>query len=349
MRILAKQILLFEDELQSAQAGQAITLILDKDVDVSRGDIIVAENNPCEVADHFQAHLVWMDYETGYVGREFIMKIGTLLLLVTLTQIKFRINIDRDEKTPAKNMELNDFSVVTIKSNKPFPYENYNTNPKLGSFVLINKYTNQTAAVGMIDFGLRRATNIHRQKLDIDKSARRQLFGHTSKVIWFTGLSGSGKSTIANALEKELHAQGIHSYILDGDNIRHGLNKDLGFSEADRVENIRRIAEVAKLFVDSGVFVLAASISPYEKDRKVARDLFEKEEFVEVFVDTPIEIAEARDPKGLYKKARAGQLPNFTGIGSPYEPPPNPEIKLSSGTRSVKELTDKILDYLNNL
>jgi bifunctional enzyme CysN/CysC len=340
------QITLFDQVLNDAEAGRAITVQLDREVDISRGDLIVAESEPCEVADQFEAKIFWMDREPGYAGREFVIKIGTSSVNARITKIKHAIDVNTGKNVPSEKLSLNDCAVITLKTDRPIPFEPFSAAPALGSFVLVNKITNRTAAAGIINFALRRATNIHKQRLEIDKGARNQLSGHHSKVIWFTGLSGSGKSTIANALEIKLHQMGIRTYILDGDNIRHGLCNDLGFTNSDRVENIRRVAEVAKLMVDAGVVVLTAFISPFESERQLARALFEKDDFFEVFVDTPIELAEARDPKGLYKKARAGLLPRFTGIDSPYEPPKNPDLAVFPQTHDVEEIVKEIIDVL---
>lgn len=341
-----KEIVLFKRKLELAHEGQSVTLTLDREIDGSRGDVIVAADAPCEVSDQFQIELVWMDSEEGYIGRSYWMKIGTQLVNAQITDIKYKVNINTLEHLSASKLALNDFSLVTIKTDKPIPFEPYKQCKGLGGLILIDRLTNQTVAAGMIDFALRRARNIHRHKLDIDKEARRYLNGHSSKVLWFTGLSGSGKSTIANALEQALHQQGIRTYLLDGDNIRHGLNNDLGFTDADRVENIRRIGEVAKLMVDAGLVVLTAFISPFEAERRMARELFDEGEFVEIHVDTPLEIAESRDPKGLYKKARSGEIPNFTGINSPYEPPENPEIRISTAEESVDLIVNKLVGLL---
>jgi len=341
-----KEIVLFKRSLEKAEFGQSVTITLDREVDASRGDVIVAADAPCEVSDQFEIQLVWMDQEQGYLGRSYWMKIGNQLVNAQITSIKHKININTFEHLSANNLELNDLSVVTIKTDKPIPYEAYRDCAGLGGLILIDRMTNQTVAAGMIQFALRRAKNVHRHKLDVDKEARRHMNAHTSKVLWFTGLSGSGKSTIANALEKTLHEQGIRTYILDGDNIRHGLNNDLGFTDADRVENIRRIAEVAKLMVDAGIVVLTAFISPFQSERQMARRLFDDGEFVEVYVDTPLEIAEARDPKGLYQKARRGELPHFTGIDSPYESPESPEIRVNTVNSTIDEIVQQILAQL---
>jgi bifunctional enzyme CysN/CysC len=341
-----KDIVLFKRSLKKAEFGQSVTITLDREVDASRGDVIVAADAPCEVSDHFELQLVWMDQEPGYLGRSYWMKIGNQLVNAQITDIKHKININTFEHLSAQKLELNDLSVVTLKTDKPIPYEAYKDCPGLGALILIDRMSNQTVAAGMIQFALRRAKNVHRQKLDVDKEARRHMNGHTSKVLWFTGLSGSGKSTIANTLEKALHERGIRTYILDGDNIRHGLNKDLGFTDADRIENIRRISEVAKLMVDAGVVVLTAFISPFRTERDMAREMFEEGEFIEIHVDTPLEVAESRDPKGLYKKARRGELPHFTGIDSPYEAPETPEVRVNTVERDVESIIKELIDKL---
>jgi bifunctional enzyme CysN/CysC len=342
-----KDIILFEDHLDKAEAGQAVTLTLDTEIDASRGDVIVASDAPCEVADQFEINCVWMDQAPGYIGRSFWLKLGTTQVNARITDIKHKVNINTFEHLSAAQLELNDLSVVTIKTDRPIAFERYQDCAPMGALILIDRMSNQTVAAGMIAFALRRSSNVHRQQLEIDKNARRTLNGHTSRVLWFTGLSGSGKSTIANALEKELHAQGIRTYVLDGDNVRHGLNSDLGFTDADRVENIRRIGEVAKLMVDAGIVVLTAFISPFRAEREMVRNLFEDGEFVEIFVDTPLEVAETRDPKGLYKKARLGEIPNFTGIGSPYEVPERPDIRIDTKTESVERIVKRLIKELD--
>ena len=342
-----KDIVLFKDKLPRAEAGQAVTLTLDREVDASRGDVIVAADSPCEVSDQFELELVWMDQEPGYVGRSYWMKLGTQMIGAQISHIKHKVNINTFDHLAADKLELNDLCVVTLQTDRPVPFESYKDCAGLGGLILIDRMTNMTVAAGMIKFALRRAKNIHHHKLDVDKEARRALNGHTSKVLWFTGISGSGKSTVANAFEKALHEKGIRTYILDGDNVRHGLNNDLGFTDADRVENIRRVAEVAKLMVDAGVVVLTAFISPFRSERRMARERFEEGEFVEIFVDTPLEVAEARDPKGLYKKARRGEIPNFTGIDSPYEAPEDAEIVLSTEKDDVETLVQRLLEQLN--
>jgi len=342
-----KDLILFDETLKSAQALQSITVTLDREVDASRGDIIVAADNPCEVADQFEVMMVWMDQEPGYIGRSYWLKSGPISVGAHVTHLKHQVDINSMEHLAASKLKMNDLSVVTVKTDRPIPFEKYEDIPELGSFILIDRMSNQTVAAGMIKHALRRSTNIHRQSLEVNKESRARLNGHQPKVLWFTGLSGSGKSTIANALEKELYQQGIRTYILDGDNIRHGLNSDLGFTDQDRVENIRRVAEVAKILVDAGIVVITAFISPFRSERDMARNMFEDGEFFEIFVDTPLDIAESRDPKGLYKKARAGNLPNFTGITSPYEAPRDPDIKLETDKHSVGQAVGLLLRKLN--
>lgn len=341
-----KDILLFPDYLQTAELSQSVTLTLNKEIDISRGDVIVAADLPCEVSDHFQVNIVWLNQNPGYAGRSMWLKLGTTQVNAQITTIKHRIDISTSDHLSASKLQLNDLAVITLKTDRVVPFESYQDCRPMGAFILIDRITKQTLAAGMIDFTLRRASNLHIQHFDIDKTARRRLNGHTSRVLWFTGLSGSGKSTIANALEKTLHAQGIRTFILDGDNVRHGLNSDLGFSDAHRVENIRRIGEVAKLMVDSGVVVLTAFISPFRADREMVKKLFEDEEFIEIFVDTPLSVAEKRDPKGLYKKARRGEIPNFTGIGSPYEAPIDPDIRIDT-TQEIDKIVVQILSKID--
>ena len=342
-----KDIVLFEDRLDSALAGQAITVVLDRELDVSRGDVIVAADDPAEISDHFEVDLIWTGQTPGYAGRSYLLKIGTLTTNAQITVIKHKLNINTFEKLSTNTLELNDFSVVTVKTDWAIPFEKYNECRSLGGFILIDRLDNQTVAAGMIKFALRRAGNLHLHKMDVDKPKRQALNGHKSKVFWFTGISGSGKSTIANALENELHRRGIRTYVLDGDNIRHGLNKDLGFSEADRVENIRRIGEVAKLMLDAGMVVITAFISPFQAERRMVRAMFDKDEFVEIFLDVPLAVAESRDPKGLYKKARRGELLNFTGIDSRYEAPENPEFYFSTDKEGLDAILASLLIKLD--
>ncbi|MDC0067600.1 sulfate adenylyltransferase subunit CysN [Gammaproteobacteria bacterium] len=340
-------IVLYKSSLPQAITDQAVTLKLNKEVDCSRGDVIVAARQPSEVADQFEVNIVWMDQEAGHSGRSYWLKTSATRVNATVRDIKFKYNINTLEHLSSNEMALNDIGAATISVDRGIAFEPYNNNRSLGSFVLIDRYTNATVAAGMIKFALRRAKNIHTQKLVVDRSARETLNGHKARVLWFTGLSGSGKSSIADTLEQRLHNKGIRTYILDGDNVRHGLNQDLGFSDTDRIENIRRVAEVAKLMVDAGIVVLTSFISPFRAERDMARRLFEDGEFVEIFVDTPIEEAEKRDVKGLYAKARRGELPNFTGVDSPYQAPENAEIQLNAGEYSIEDCVQQIVDYLD--
>ncbi|MCZ6658466.1 MAG: sulfate adenylyltransferase subunit CysN [Gammaproteobacteria bacterium] len=339
-------IVLFEDKLDRAIVDQAVTITLDRDIDVSRGDVMVAADTPCEVSDQFDATLVWMDQEPGFVGRSYWLMLGTTRINATLTDIKYKYNVDTLDHLSARSFDLNEIGRATLSFDKAVPFEPYKNCMSMGSFVLVDRYSHATVAAGMINFALRRAQNVHRQALTVDKHARAKLNGHQGKVLWFTGLSGSGKSTITNATEQVLHAKGIRTYVLDGDNVRHGLNKDLGFTDADRVENVRRIAEVARLMVDAGLVVLTAFISPFRSERDMARALFDEDEFVEIYLDVPLEVAEERDPKGLYKKARKGQLPHFTGIDSTYEAPETAELMLPTGDLSVEECVKRVLEFV---
>jgi len=341
------EIVLFEEKLQQAQCGQAVTITLDKEIDASRGDMIVSAQDPCEVSDQFEVELVWMADEQGYIGRSYGLQIGTNWVNAQITEIKHKTNINNMEQSPARTLELNDIVVAKISLDKPVAFEAYQQCRPLGAFILVDRFSNATVGAGMINFALRRAANVHRQNLNIDKAARNKLNGHTGKVLWFTGLSGSGKSTVANIVEQKLHKQGIRTYLLDGDNLRHGLNNDLGFTDADRIENIRRITEVAHLMVDAGIVVLTAFISPFQAERERARARFKKGEFIEVFMDTPLEVAEQRDVKGLYKKARKGEIPNFTGISSPYDVPLAAEFSLSTENSTPEELADELLSQLD--
>ena len=291
-----KKIILSNHRFDICNAGKAVTIQLDRELDVSRGDIITDDISPPEISDHFQITLVWIDKEPGYAGRTYILKLGTMAVNAQITEIKNRINIETFERVSSKKIEINDISTITLKTEKKITFKKYNDCRTLGGLILIDRMSNQTVAAGMISFGLRRSSNIYKFTMGINKETRQQLNGHISKVIWFTGLSGSGKSTIANALEKELHNQRYRTYILDGDNVRNGLNKDLGFTDADRVENIRRISEVSKLMVDAGIIVITSFISPFRAEREMARKMFRDDEFIEVFVDTPMDIIESRDP-----------------------------------------------------
>ena len=307
--------------MQEALCGDAVTLKLSHEIDASRGDILALSQRPLETTDQFEATLVWMNEEAGLHGRNYDIKLATQWASASITNIKYRVDINTLAHDACKQLLLNDISVCTLALSKPLVYDSYQHSKTLGSFILVDRISNATMAAGMITHSLRRAQNVHTQMLSISRENREKLNGHKGKVIWFTGLSGSGKSTLANALEVELHTNGYRTYLLDGDNVRQGLNKDLGFTDADRVENIRRIAEVAKLMMDAGLIVMTAFISPFRRERQMARELIGEENFVEVFVSTPLEVCEQRDVKGLYKKARSGQLPNLSGVGSPYEPP----------------------------
>jgi bifunctional enzyme CysN/CysC len=314
---------------EKAQAGEAITITLADEIDISRGDVLTTPQEPLTNSDQFEVILVWLNQATGLIGRNYNFILSTQQTTASITSIKHRIDINTLAMTACKELSLNEIALCNIALSKPVTFDTYDNLRELGGFILVDKFTNATVAAGLIRHSLRRADNIHTQALSINRAAREKHHGHKGKVIWFTGLSGSGKSTTANALEVELHKLGKHTYLLDGDNVRQGLNKDLGFTDADRVENIRRIAEVAKLMMDAGLIVMTAFISPFKREREMARQLIGEENFIEVFIDTPIEVCEARDPKGLYKKVREGNLPNFSGISSLYEIPENPDIKIN--------------------
>ena len=341
-----ERVVLFDQDLDQALTDQAVTLTLDTEIDLSRGDLIVSADSPCEVSDQFEAELVWMDQDAGYIGRSYRLQLGTSQVNASLSSIKFKYDVNTFEHLTGRSLALNEIANVQITLDTAIPFEAYADCPALGAFVLIDRYSNATVAAGMIRFALRRASNVHRQALSIDRPAREKLAGHRGRVVWLTGLSGAGKSTIASAAEQLLHDQGLRTYILDGDNVRHGLSKDLGFTVADRVENIRRIAEVAKLMMDAGIIVLTAFISPFRAERDMAKSLFTPDDFLEVFVDTPLAVAEARDPKGLYKKARRGELPNFTGIDSDYEPPMQPDLRLNTDDRSVDDCAKALAEMI---
>jgi len=330
--------------LAEAVAGQSVTLTFDDEVDCSRGDVIAASDNPPEVADQFEATVVWMDDEALLPGRAYWLKLGTRTVSASVSEPKYEVNVNTMEHLAAKTLHLNSIGVAEITTDKPITFEPYTTSRTLGGFILIDKVTNATVAAGMLNFSLRRAQNVHWQATDITREAHAGLKNQTPRVLWFTGLSGSGKSTIANEVEKQLNLMNRHTFLLDGDNIRHGLNKDLGFTDADRVENIRRVGEVAKLMTDAGLIVLTAFISPFRAERQMVRDMLPNGEFIEVFVDTPLEVAEARDVKGLYKKAREGNLKNFTGIDSPYEAPENAEIRVNTVEMSPQEAARHIVE-----
>jgi bifunctional enzyme CysN/CysC len=333
-------------DLEAAVAGQSVTLTLSSEVDVGRGDVIAAADAAPQVADQFEATIVWLSDEPMLQGRAYLMKSGARTVSATVTPLKHKLNVNTLEHTAAERLELNDIGVCELELDQPIAFEPYADNRALGGFILIDRITNGTVGAGLIHFALRRSQNVHWQALDVDKQLRARQKGQRACVLWLTGLSGAGKSTIANRIEKQLAAQGRHTYLLDGDNVRHGLNKDLGFEAQDRVENIRRVAEVSRLMVDAGLIVLVSFISPFRAERRMARALFEPGEFLEVFVDTPLAVAESRDLKGLYRKARRGELKNFTGIDSPYEAPEEPEIRLDTTQLSAEEAADLVVAHL---
>ncbi len=340
------RIVTLDGDLDEAVAGQSVTLTLADEVDCSRGDVIAAADAPPEAADQFEATLVWMADEAMIAGRAYWLKLATQSVSATVHAPKYEINVNTLDHLAAKTLELNGIGVVELSTDKPIVFEAYADNRTLGGFILIDKLTNATVAAGMLHFSLRRAQNVHWQATDVSREARANLKNQKPALLWFTGLSGSGKSTIANLVEKKLYRMNRHSFLLDGDNVRHGLNRDLGFTEADRIENIRRVGEVAKLMTDAGLIVITAFISPFRVEREMARSMLPDGEFIEVFIDTPLAEAERRDVKGLYKKARAGQLKNFTGIDSPYEAPENPEIRIDTTTMTPEEAADLIIDRL---
>lgn len=336
-------IVTFDAQLEEAKEGKAVTLVLDKEIDASRGDVFCLAQSPLEMSDQFETTIIWMNEDKGLIGRNYEIKLSNQWASASITNIKFGININTLSHDAYKDLKLNDIAVANISISKPLVFDTYENSKAMGSFILVDKFTHATLAVGLIHHSLRRAQNIHQQALSISRHDRERMNGHTGKVIWFTGLSGSGKSTIANALEIALFEQGKRTYILDGDNVRQGLNKDLGFKDADRVENIRRIAEVAKLMADAGLIVMTAFISPFEREREMAKELIGSANFIEVYVKTPLEVCEKRDVKGLYKKARAGLLPNMSGIDSPYEEPTNPSFVVDASETELKVIVDKLM------
>jgi len=341
-----KSIVTYDGELDMAVAGEAITLTLEDEIDISRGDVIAGKDNPPEVADQFEAKIIWMHDEPMLPGRPYLFKTANKLVPGLVTDLKHKVNVNTMEHTAAKSLALNEIGICNIGLESRIAFDAYGANRDIGSFIIIDRISNNTVGVGMIDFALRRASNIHWQALDVDKAARAEMKLQRPAVLWFTGLSGSGKSTIANIVEKRLFERGRHTYILDGDNVRHGLNQDLGFTDADRVENIRRVGEVAKLMVDSGLMVMTSFISPFRAERRMVHDLMEEGEFIEVYVDTPFDVCAERDPKGLYKKAKAGEIKNFTGYDSPYEAPERADIHVSTDTLSAEDCADVIITYL---
>ncbi|MDR4495129.1 MAG: sulfate adenylyltransferase subunit CysN [Nitrospirales bacterium] len=340
------RIVTFDGDVDSAETGQSITLILEDEIDVSRGELLSTVQARPTTADQFEATIIWMHDNALLPGRKYLLKAGTRTIPAQVSELKYKVNVNTLEHLATKTLKLNEIGICNVSLDQPISFDPYRENRQTGSFILIDHYTNATIAAGIIDFALRRADNIHWQSVEIHKEARATMKGQKPFILWFTGLSGAGKSTVANMVDKKLHSLGRHTYLLDGDNVRHGLNRDLGFTDADRVENIRRVAETAKLMVDAGLIVLVSFISPFRSEREMARMLVEQGEFLEVFIDTPLEICEQRDVKGLYKKARAGQLKNFTGIDSPYERPDDAEITIEGATQTAEEATLTIVKTL---
>jgi len=344
-----ERIVTFDGDRQIAGAGSSITVTLTDEVDLSRGGVLCSAISPCTIGDQFQARVLWMDQASLIPGRQYLFKSNTQTIPMTLTKLKHRVDVNSLQNHPANVLGINEIGVCTVSLSSRIAFDSFDGDPSTGGFIIIDKMTNNTSGMGFIDFPLRRSDNIHWQKLDVTRDSRSQQKGQRPRLVWFTGLSGSGKSSIANVLEKKLQAMGRHTVLLDGDNVRHGLNRDLGFTKADRVENIRRIAEVSKLMLDAGLICITSFISPFESERRMARSLLGEGEFIEVYVDTPISICEERDVKGLYVKARSGKLPNFTGISAPYEVPLDPDIRIDTTIMSVEEATDTILNYIENV
>jgi bifunctional enzyme CysN/CysC len=341
-----ERIVTMDGDLDEAIAGQSVTLTLAHEIDASRGDVICASDAPADAADQFEAHLIWMHEDAMLPGRPYLVRIGTRTVNATIGHPKYRVDVNNLDHLAATTLELNEIGVCNLSLDRPIPFDKYDDNRDTGGFVVIDKLTNVTVGAGLLHFALRRSHNIQWQSVEVDKDARAEHNHHRPAIVWLTGLSGSGKSTIADIVESKLHALGTHTYLLDGDNVRHGLNRDLGFTDADRVENIRRIAEVGALMVDAGLLVLVSFISPFRAERQLARDLVDDGVFIVVHVDTPLDIAEFRDPKGLYAKARRGELANFTGIDSPYEPPEHPEIRIDTAATSAEDAADEIISEL---
>jgi bifunctional enzyme CysN/CysC len=340
------RIVTMDGDISMAVAGHAVTLVLDREVDISRGDVLSHPGETPEFSNQFQARMVWMSDETAFPGRSYLLKIGAQLVPATITDLKFRTNVNTLEHTSAKTLELNEVGTLTIATDKPIAFDSYASNGLTGAFILIDRISNATLGAGVIDFGLRRAQNLSWQSFDVNRMVRAEMKGQTASIVWFTGLSGSGKSTVANLVEKKLAAEGHHAYILDGDKVRHGLNKDLGFTEEARVENIRRVAEVARLMADAGLIVLVSFISPFRNERRLAREIAGDIPFTEVYVDTPLEVCEARDPKGLYARARRGEIKNFTGIDSPFEPPEHAQMVLHGALESPERMAEALYEQV---
>ena len=343
------RIVTMDGDLSKAIAGEAITIVLDREIDVSRGDVLAHPGQVPDFSNQFQARLVWMNEEQALPGRSYLLKLGSQVVPASITALKFRTNVNTLEESAARTLEMNEVGTVTIATDKPIAFDSYGANALTGSFILIDRISNATLGAGVIEFGLRRAQNLSYQSFDVNRKVRAELKGQTPQIVWFTGLSGSGKSTVANLIEKRLTADRRHAYILDGDNVRHGLNRDLGFTDGDRVENIRRVAEVARLMADAGLIVLVSFISPFTNERRLAREVAGDIRFTEVYVNTPLEVCEARDPKGLYAKARRGEIQNFTGISSPYEAPEHPDVTLHGGLHDpvhmAEDLYARIFDF----
>jgi len=337
-----------DGDLERAIAGQAVTITLADQIDCSRGDVIATPADPPTISDQLQATIVWMHEEPMLRGRNYLMRIGSATVGATVSPLKYKLNVDSLEHIAATHLELNEIGRCDLELSTPVAFDPYRSNRDTGAFILIDRITNETVGAGLIEFALRRSQNIRWQTVTVDRAARSSALSQTPCVLWLTGLSGAGKSTIANLVEAELHRRGHHTYLLDGDNVRHGLNRDLGFTDADRVENIRRVAEVSRLMLDAGLIVIVSFISPFRSERQMARSLFDEGQFLEVFVDTPLSVAEERDTKGLYRKARSGELANFTGIDSPYQPPEDPEIRLDTTSQTVEESVAAVLDALGS-
>ncbi|MDF1769353.1 sulfate adenylyltransferase subunit CysN [Maricaulis sp.] len=344
-----ERIVTADGDLDEAVAGEAVTLVLNHEIDISRGDIIASAEARPEVTDQFAAELLWMSEEDLLPGRSYLLKIGTATTPATVSALKHRVDVNTYEKKPSRRLEMNGIGFCNMSTARPIAFDPYHQIRDMGAFILVDRFTNQTVGAGMIEFGLRRASNIHHHAMDVTKDARAQIKGQKPAILWFTGLSGAGKSTVANLVESKLSQAGHHTYSLDGDNIRHGLNRDLGFTDEDRVENVRRIGEVGKLFVDSGLIVTCSFISPFRSERRMVRELVDEGEFIEVFIDAPLEVCMERDPKGLYKKAQAGEIKNFTGFDSPYEAPESPELHIQTADLSAEDAADKVIAELKRM